>query len=43
MRDEVAFTGPREAVQRLYELAQALINDFDAFEKAVEENKDIRK
>ena len=35
-RIEVAFTNPKEAVQRLYALAQALINDFDAFEKAVE-------
>ena len=30
-----------EAVQRLYELAQALLNDFDTFEKVVEENTDI--
>ena len=34
-RIEVTFTGPREAVQQLYALAQALLNDFDAFEKAV--------
>ena len=35
-RIEVTFTGPREAVQQLYALAQALLNDFGAFEKAVE-------
>ena len=32
-----------EAVQRLYELAQALLNDFDTFEKVVEKNTDISK
>ena len=32
-RIEVRFSDAREAVQRLYTLAQALLNDFDAFEE----------
>jgi len=42
-RIEVRFTGAQEAVKRLFDLAQALVNDFDAFERVVEENNDIRE
>jgi hypothetical protein len=34
-RIEVRFDGPREAVGRLFALAQALVNDFDRFEALV--------
>jgi transposase len=34
-RIEVQFTGAREAVGRLFALAQALVNDFDRFEDLV--------
>ena len=34
-RIEVRFTGAREAVGRLFALAQALTNDYDRFEDLV--------
>jgi hypothetical protein len=34
-RIEVQFSGAREAVGRLFALAQALVNDFDRFEDLV--------
>lgn len=36
-RIEVRFTGAQEAIKRLFDLAQALVNDFDAFERVVGE------
>jgi hypothetical protein len=35
---EVSFTDAQEAVQRLYELAQSLVNDFETFEALTKTN-----
>ena len=40
---QVSFSGAEEAVQRLFELAHALVNDFDAFKQVVTEDKEIRE
>lgn len=34
---EVRFAGAKDAVQRLYALAQALVNDYERFEELVAE------
>ena len=38
-RIEVRFAGAKEALARLYALAQALVNDYERFEALVEEER----
>ena len=40
-RIEVRFNGAKEAVERLYALAHALINDYERFEALVDDGGEV--